>query len=295
MAVNYENRLPPEGINVSEEHPLKEFFVLVMGFAIGIVLLVLVLSVLAGWLVRFIPFETEQGLAEKVFMASSLSTSELNPELNSEQQAIEDYLQALADKLALAQQLPKDMSITVHYIDEGDGEEQTVNAFATLGGHVIMFRGLIEKLPHENALAMVMAHEIAHIKHRDPIVAIGRGVTVGLALASLAGLGDSSAANMFVGQLSLVTALNFSRKQETLADQAAMDTLQVHYGHLGGAELLFEVLQDSHSGREPPVFLSSHPITEKRIEAIAAHRDALLRDKPANRKVELTPLPDILH
>ena len=57
----------------------------------------------------------------------------------------------------------------------------TVNAFATLGGHVVIYRGLLEKLPNENVVAMVVAHEIAHIKHRDPVAALGRGVAITLA------------------------------------------------------------------------------------------------------------------
>ena len=48
--------------------------------------------------------------------------------------------------------LPKDMSITVHY-----STDKTVNAMATLVGNIIIFQGLIDVLPNENALAMVMA------------------------------------------------------------------------------------------------------------------------------------------
>ena len=39
----------------------------------------------------------------------------------------------------------------------------------------IFFKGLVERLKSEQALAMVMAHEIAHIVNRDPITALGRG------------------------------------------------------------------------------------------------------------------------
>jgi predicted Zn-dependent protease len=39
-----------------------------------------------------------------------------------------------------------------------------LNAFATTGGHILITRGLIEKLQTEDALAAVIAHEIAHIQ-----------------------------------------------------------------------------------------------------------------------------------
>ena len=279
--MKYENPTIPEGINVSEEHPLKDFAILAGGIGLATILLVVALSFAAGWLVKFVPFELEQKLAQDN-VVSALAPSDKNKAQPSEQhQQIEHYLQNLANELSVAQQLPEGMSIQVHYVDD-----ETVNAFATLGGHVVMFSGLLKKLPHENALAMVMAHEIAHIKHRDPIIAAGRGLTVGLALAALTGFGDSSASHYLVNQVNLLTQLSFNRSQETEADREAMRTLQNHYGHVIGADTLFEVLQASHDGLEPPEILSSHPITEDRINAIKQHQFAgsdtrkLLKDLP---------------
>jgi predicted Zn-dependent protease len=47
-----------------------------------------------------------------------------------------------------------------------------LNAFATSGGHIFLCRGLIEALDSEDALAAVIAHEIAHIqlKHSTAII-----------------------------------------------------------------------------------------------------------------------------
>ncbi len=264
--MDYENHPIPEGINVSEEHPLKEFLILALGLGAATVALVVILSLTAGWLVKFIPFETELLLANKAFLAGDMKHQEKSTE---EQQKIQIYLQQLANQLAVAQQLPAEMSITVHYLDN-----DTINAFASLGGNVIMFRGLLEKLPHENALAMVMAHEIAHIKHRDPLVAAGRGITVGLALACLAGFGDSGLSQQLLGQVGLFTSLSFSRSQEEAADEAALDTLNRHYGHVNGAEVLFEVLQQEREHFAPPVFLSTHPVTDERINAIESYQNA---------------------
>jgi predicted Zn-dependent protease len=39
-----------------------------------------------------------------------------------------------------------------------------LNAFATVGGHVFVCRGLLEALADEDAVAAVLAHEIAHIQ-----------------------------------------------------------------------------------------------------------------------------------
>jgi predicted Zn-dependent protease len=41
-----------------------------------------------------------------------------------------------------------------------------LNAFGTIGGHIFICRGLLEALPSEDAVAAVLAHEIAHIQLR---------------------------------------------------------------------------------------------------------------------------------
>ena len=82
------------------------------------------------------------------------------------------------------------MAVTVHYDPAG-----TVNAFATAGGNLVFYRGLLERMPHENALAMVVAHEIAHVLHRDPLAALGGGVASTVALLVLTGNAGSRAAS----------------------------------------------------------------------------------------------------
>jgi predicted Zn-dependent protease len=176
---------------------------------------------------------------------------------------MQSYLEALTERIVRAQQLPEEMVITVHYLDDN-----TVNAFATLGGHIYMFRGLLEKLPNENSLAMVLAHEIAHIKHRHPIRSLGRGVTIGLALSMLSGAMGDMMANQIVGNTGMVTSLTFSRDQEKESDKTALETLMVLYGHVVGADQLFMVLQSAGGAMKIPEFFSTHPLSEKRIHHI---------------------------
>jgi predicted Zn-dependent protease len=273
--MEYENPQIPEGINVSKEHPLKEFFILTVGLTGAIVVFVAALAWSAEYLVGFIPFSVEVELADKYglhFVPTESDGDAAGP--------LRDYLQSLTDRLAKAQQLPAEMKVTAHYVDDG-----VVNAFAGLGGHIVIYRGLLDKMPSENALAMVVAHEIAHIKHRDPITALGRGVAVSLALASLAGLTDSSLFDGMLGQAGMLTALSFSRTQERQADDAALKTLSEVYGHVDGAAALFEILA-AHDGLEPPAFLSTHPVNQTRIDKIKAFAD------PSIGPHSLVPLPE---
>lgn len=289
----YRNPKIPEGINVSPDHPLKEFAWMIAAVTLSVIILVVFLAYTSEYLVRFIPFKTEVALAERINPANFLENdfNEDSSEQHQQHQQIETYLQNLVDQLAKHQSLPEDMHITVHYVND-----DTVNAFATLGGHVFMFRGLIEKLSSENALSMVLAHEIAHIKNRDPIVSLGRGVTVGLAIASLTGFGDSGFSQSLVGNVSLITSLKFGRDQETEADHSAMQSLHGHYGHVIGAEEIFHVFKDIHGESNTPEIFTTHPMDDRRISAIDDFNQQL--GSPSfseeEKKSHLTPLPDFL-
>ena len=161
-----------------------------------------------------------------------------------------------------------------------------LNAYATLGGNIVLYRGLLEKLPDENAVAMVMAHEIAHIKHRDPIASVGRGIAISIALRALAGLDNGG----ILGSAGLYTILKFNREMESAADADALLTLQRLYGHVEGAETLFQVFIDESMEKDIsklPQFFQTHPLEENRIERIKRFRE----DNPATNK-NVTSLPE---
>ena len=254
MSLEYKQVQPPEGINVSMEHPLKEFSFLLISVLLLFVVAVTTISFAVHLLSPLIPFSAEQKIA-KVFV------DKVNKEYPNENIEITHYLQTLADSLTKVEGLPGDMSITVHYIDS-----DTINAFATLGGNLFFFRGLLENVPSENALQMVMAHEIAHIKHRHPIKALGRSVIISSVIAFLnISVGNSVMGNIF-GDAGLLTALQFSREHEEQADETAMAALVKLNGHIGGADSLFEILRESNSeSLQLPEFFSSHPHMENRV------------------------------
>ncbi|GMR07360.1 MAG: hypothetical protein BMS9Abin26_0363 [Gammaproteobacteria bacterium] len=278
MALEYSNQEIPEGINTSKDHPLKEFLLLTGGVMVSIAALVLILVLLSDFIVDYIPFSWEQQL--------SIPFSDPDNADSSEQAAkpIEVYLQALAERLSAAQNLPEGMLIKTHYIDD-----KTVNAFATLGGHVFFFRGLLEKLPNENALAMLMAHEIAHVKFRHPIRSLGRGVVVGLLMSLISSSIGDAIMQGFVNEAGYLTVLKFGRDMEAESDEAALAALLSLYGHLEGADDLFRVLQREYDDKEPFEFFSTHPLTDDRISNI---RNKARQQRQIAAVNELTPLPE---
>ena len=297
----YSNPQIPEGINVSSEHPLKDFFLMLSGISIALVVAVMLLSIFAQQLVRFIPFEVEQSLTENIGQWSmelpdidsgdtdrgdtAPPDEETAARLDTEKQAyntkVETYLQQLADQLL--ENNPDPLAVKLHYVD---GE--IVNAFATLGGHIFVTRGMLAILPDENSLAMVLAHEVAHVQHRDPIVALGRGLTVGLALMCITGNGDGVLSQQLLGDVNLLIGLRFSRDAETAADAAALESVLQHYGHVASADQLFRYLRQ-HQGDELSEWFSTHPLHDQRIASI----DQFAADHHLTQS-QTTPLPDWL-
>lgn len=170
----------------------------------------------------------------------------------------DDKLQKLANQLAPHMGLPEN-SISVYYSQDG-----TPNAFATFGGNIVMNRGLLERLPNEESVATVLAHEMAHIQHRDPL----RGMSRSLLYSLVAAMFGSDTQMQALANLE---GLRYSRELEYQADAAALDAVQKHYQNAQGAQDLFTVFlqieQEYGTGRRP-TWLSTHPATDERMAHI---------------------------
>jgi len=112
-------------------------------------------------------------------------------------------------------------------------DSDDINAFTTSGGHIFLTRGIIRVAKTEDALAAVIAHEVAHCQLKHSLkaiktsrisqafllsVAAGAGVLMGVDANEFA-----DALNESVGEI-MQTMVNsgYSREQEYEADIAAM-------------------------------------------------------------------------
>jgi len=268
----YSNPDVPHEVNVSEKTPLRDFFRLTAGVCLITVCVVAAIFFSARWWAPAIPFHYETAF-------SRLFTEEKSAVVSPAEEESLQVLQTIADGLAAKMELPAGMAIRMYLIDTKEP-----NAFATLGGNVLISRALIETLHSENGLAMVIAHEIAHIKHRDPIVSLGGGVAVALLLSAfIAGADGGYLVSWAVG----MTQMSFSRPQEDRADKEALAALKACYGHTGGADEFFAYVMKEYPWLSgiPGVF-SSHPSPQARLDAIRA----TFSSAPQNLK----PLPESL-
>ncbi len=234
-------------------------------------ILTLVISFSMDWLVAYIPFEYEQQLVQKY-----------EPGIG-ERDEVDAYLQGLADKVAVAMDLPEEMKISIHYVDD-----DTVNAFATLGGHVMVFRGLMEQLPSENALAMLIGHEMAHVKLRHPLRAMGKGIVFSTLFSMILGQPSDSVSKL-MGSAGMMTMLGFNREQEEKADEEGLRAMWRYYHHVAGSLALFEVLQKEtqEQAGNVPALLRSHPQTAERI----AHLRQMAQARHWSLQGERHPIP----
>ncbi|MCC2544923.1 M48 family metalloprotease [Hymenobacter sp. BT175] len=143
-------------------------------------------------------------------------------------------------------------------------DDNVQNAFASPGGHIYVFTGLIKFLDNESQLAGVLGHEIAHAdrRHTSKQLQEQYGISVLLSLV----LGENP------GQLAQIAAglrgLQFSRTAEAEADQYSVMYLNGtgYYACDGTAGFFIKAQQQGQAN--PPEFLSTHPNPDNRIQAI---------------------------
>jgi len=249
---------PPEGINVPNEHPLKSLLILTTGTITSILIILFVISLLADFVVSFIPVEYEQSLFK------DKNIGDLVMKTDSESSGdVQQYLQTLVN--SLHQQAGSEYSDHVFKVSLNTMSQP--NAFAVPGGHIIVTTGLLNSVTSENGLAMVLAHEIGHHYERHPLRGLGRGLVVALFLSAISGFDIGGYADKFVERTAFIGQLAYSRKQETASDQIALTLLQKKYGHANGASEFFNFIKStSEDSHESPVFLSTHPSTQERLD-----------------------------
>ena len=155
--------------------------------------------------------------------------------------------------------------------------DKIVNAWCMPGGKIAVYTGLLKVTKNTNALSVVMGHEIAHAVARHSVERMSHAMSInlGTAIADIFLGGAINRTRNTVGQntgldiFQLGIMNPFGRKQETEADY-----LGLIFSSLSGYDIresvkLWERMAEKNKGKEPPVFLSTHPSSKKRIENLS--------------------------
>lgn len=167
-------------------------------------------------------------------------------------------LEALVRKLRAAGNIPNPVQIEVL-------DDPAVNALTLPGDRVVVLRGLIDTVQDGGELAGVIAHELGHVAHRDPVTLLVRQMGIGLIAASL-GWNDSLPNAGGIAQQLL--ALSYSRRAEAAADAAGEAFLTKAGLRADGLGRFFahEETIEGHGG-EIRWFATHPPTAERRAHA----------------------------
>lgn len=143
-------------------------------------------------------------------------------------------------------------------------DDSTLNAFCAPGGYIFVYTGLIKYLDEKDSFVGVMGHEMAHADLRHSTEQLTKRYGVATLLDLILGEENNELLKNVLGTL---VALKFSRADESEADkQSVIYLCNTQYAANGTAQFFIKL--QSMGTSSPPVFLSTHPSPENRIEAI---------------------------
>ena len=166
--------------------------------------------------------------------------------------------------------------------------DKVVNAWCMPGGKIAVYTGLLKVTKNTDALSIVMGHEIAHAVAKHSVERASQAMTINLG-TTVADIFLGGAINRTRNQVGQNTGFDifrigimnpFGRKQETEADY-----LVLIFSSLAGYDIresvkLWKRMAEKNKGKEPPVFLSTHPSSKKRIENLNSWINKVIIEYP---------------
>ena len=238
-------------------------------FVLVLILLFQYRGPIAAQLSGLIPFSVEKKISDKVF------TGKKTPEQIKVIKSLEE----------LAGRIKFDKADWPHDFTYHISSEAIPNAYATVGGHVFVNKGLITSLNSSEDLLGVMAHEMIHVQRRHVVKSVVQGLGVYTVLSLL--IGDiTGVAAVLVDQGGPLLNLSYSRELEDEADQLGMKILVKNGVDPSGLSISLQVINNYQKKliAESPgadmleklqkiEILNSHPEIEKRIENLLQQAD----------------------
>ena len=149
------------------------------------------------------------------------------------------------------------------------------NAAAIPGSHIVVFKGALDETKNVDALAGIVAHEIAHVRRRHVTEALVRELGIGALIRTFAGSVGANAEQ--------VVGLSFTRANEREADADAIATLKrAGIDPRPTAALFAKLSKDAGGDTDPALeFLDSHPGSKARAGNFARSYDPKMTYRPA--------------
>jgi len=185
-----------------------------------------------------------------------------------EDAGVQNELQAMVDELAEPHS-PYQIRVSVF-------DAKHMNALALPGGRIVIFAGLLKDSSPEGVMG-VLAHEVAHVECRHTLKQILRAMGVAFFMSSMiaGGIEELELAETASEVAGTLVVLKYSRSSEAEADEIAVRKLHEDRRSVAGFIDFFERVDRKHGlgGAEKALlWLSSHPLTARRIAALRSAR-----------------------
>ena len=270
---------------------------------IGLFLLVAAVVFLAGFKIPGVPLPSEVGKALQVGTEAGKKAVVAARGINDSE---EYYVgRAVAARILGKYPLYQNQAVTLYVTEVGQAvakkssrpttyrgyhfavlDTSEPNAFACPGGIILVTRGLIKECANEDELAAVLAHEVAHIVHKDGINSISKArwtqvlTTAGTeATRQYAGGVAGNLVTLFEGSIDdvfkTIVVNGYSRGAEESADREAVSILtRAGYNPAALAGLLTKMTSKGGGGG----IYRTHPPTSDRLAKVKE----VVRQSPAS-------------
>ncbi|MCD9046581.1 M48 family metallopeptidase [Luteimonas sp. MHLX1A] len=150
-------------------------------------------------------------------------------------------------------------------------ESEQANAFCLPGGKMAVYTGLVPVAQNEDAMAVVMGHEIAHalLRHGAQRMAQQRLSQVGQMAGAMSGM-DPQQQQMVMAAMGYGYLLPYARKHETEADEVGLMLAAAACFDPREAVPLWERMGEASGRQAQPEFSSTHPNPGTRIQNLQA-------------------------
>lgn len=170
-------------------------------------------------------------------------------------------------------------------------ESKDVNAWCMPGGKIAVYTGILPVTQNDDALAIVMGHELAHALAEHGKQRIHQQLGTELASLGLQGMlagKPQQTRDAFLSAFGVATTLGyilpFSRKQELEADKLGLQFAAMAGYNPEEAIPLWQRMAALSKGNKPPEFASTHPAEETRIAALQQQMPAAKKLYEAAKK-----------
>ncbi len=197
------------------------------------------------------------------------------------------YVEGLVNRIAPRAQKDRQTTFKVHVVDD----TKTVNAFATPGGHVYVFTGLLLAADDEAQVVGVLSHEMGHVTARHTARQLVSTYGVQRVNEMALGKEPGTLAKVASGIAGNGVLLAHSRASENEADEYAVQYASAIGYDPTGISRFFQHLM-KNEGQVPRVltWLSTHPANQDRIEHV---KELIAKDNLRGSEVgaqRLTPI-----